>query len=127
MSVPKITGLDVLRAVRAASRGLPTGSPFTISLLDSYDLFELESDQLTTPEFGISAEAAQRIVAGLRKRALTELSGVLGVRLIVDNDRAESLIPNAPIIRSAGAWADEPQSLEDMLSFFDQLRHGTGN
>jgi len=123
MEIPKITGPDVLRAVKAATADMPKGAPFAISLYDAEDLFKLEPEDLTAEEFGFSPEVAARIVAGLRNGDLTELGHALGIKLIVDKGMRESLIENAAIIRTAGIAADDPETYEEMLAFFDQLRH----
>ena len=127
MDIPSITGVDVLRAINASAEGLSSGAPFTISQFDALDLHKLRFEDLTSFEFQFSAEVADRIVSGLSQGDFSELSNALGIRLIVDKKRIESLIKNAGIIRSAGGWSDDPQSLQEMLSFFDNLRHHNGH
>jgi hypothetical protein len=105
VTLPKITGPDMLSAVKAATKGLPLGSSFAISLFDSYDLFKLDVEQLVD-DFGFDAGVAQRVVDGLRRSDLTELSVALGISLSVDKSLRNSLLPNAGIIRSAGVWSD---------------------
>ncbi len=125
MTNPQITGVGMLRAIVQRTKGLPQDSVCTISLLDSQDLFKLEVNDLTAPEFNFDsqvAEARRRRLAS-RKR-VTELGKALGIRLIIDKKRSDSFVPNAGIIRSAGAFANDPQSLEETFNFLDQLRHG---
>jgi hypothetical protein len=124
MSIPVITGPDILRAIKQRAERLPPASSLAISLLDSYDLFKLELRDLTTPEFAFDAPVAERIITDLRHGNVAELGKALGVRLMIDKERPDSLIPNAGIIRSAGAFANDAQSLAETLSFLDQLRHG---
>jgi hypothetical protein len=105
VTLPKITGPDMLSAVKAATKGLTLGSSFAISLFDSYDLFKLDVGELVDG-FGFDAGVAQRVVDGLRRSDLTELSAALGISLSVDKSLRNSLLPNAGIIRSAGVWSD---------------------
>ncbi|MBI1903314.1 MAG: hypothetical protein HYS13_19610 [Planctomycetia bacterium] len=106
----------------AAIKDLRVGSPFAISLLDSYDLCKLTTSDLTR-EFAFDEDGADRVVASLTGGDVAELGNALGIRLNVDKSKADSLMKDASIIRSAGAWADEPRSLEETLKFFHQLRH----
>jgi hypothetical protein len=124
MTNPQITGPNMLRAIVERTKGLPQGSVCAISLLDSYDLFKLEANDLTAPEFNFDSRVAERIVEDLRRGSLMELGKALGIHLIVDKQQFDSLVPNAGIIRSAGAFASDPQSLEETLIYLDQLRHG---
>jgi hypothetical protein len=122
VTIPKITGPDILRAILDRTKELPRGSVFSISLFDSYDLFKLEREQLID-EFDFSEPVADLVITGLRRECLTELGKAIGINLLVDKKRTDSLIKNAGIIRSAGALQDEEESLEDTLEFFHELRH----
>ena len=121
MRIPKITGVDVLRALKEATRDWPNGAPFQISQGDANDLFTLTVAELVK-RFRFKNEVASRIVADLATEKLNALGDALGVQLLV-TESAGNLIHNAGIIRGAGAWADEPGTVEEMLEFFHRLRH----
>ena len=118
MSIPVITGQDVLRAIKQRQETLPPGSSLAISLLDSYDLFKLELRDLTTPEFAFDSPVAERIIADLHRGKSRSWVARLGVRLIIDKKQLDSLVPNAGIIRSAGAFANDSRNRSRRLSVF---------
>jgi hypothetical protein len=122
--IPKITGADVLREIQKQTRDLPHGSPFTISLPDSYDLMKLTAKVLHD-EFGFDETTAKEVDTELLRRgSLDKLSDAIGIKLVKDKAKRESVIRNAGIIRSAGAAADEEETLEETLSILHKIRHG---
>jgi hypothetical protein len=121
MPISKITGADMLEAVQSATRGLPLGSTFAISLFDSYDLFKLDVGQLVE-RFDFDRDVAERIVAGLNHRNLSELSAAIGVQLAVDKELRTSLIANAGVIRSAGVWSHNPAIPSDPDQIVEAIR-----
>ncbi len=121
MTISKITGADMLTAIKIATSGLPLGSSFTISLFDSYDLFKLNVEQLVDG-FDFDQSVAERIVDGLNQRDLSELSTAIGVKLVVDNKPRSSLIANAGIIRSAGVWSHNPAIPTDPDQIVEAIR-----
>jgi hypothetical protein len=121
VTLSKITGLDMLTAVRAATKDLPFGSSFAISLFDSYDLFKLDLGQIVDA-FDFDAVVAKRVVEGLHRHDLTELSTALGISLVVDRSLRTSLLPNAGIIRSAGVWSDNPAIPADPDLLVEEIR-----
>ena len=123
VEIPKITGADVLRAILRLAADLPRGTPLTINKFDGRDLLELTADELRS-EFEFESETAKVVEADLRSSSLERLSEVIGVDLIVDPRISKSVIPNAGIIRSAGAAADEDETVEEMLEILHKIRHG---
>jgi len=121
VTLPKITGPDMLAAVKAATQDLPFGSSLAISLFDSYDLCKLDVKQLVST-FGFDMGVAQRVVDGLHHCDLTELSAALGIGLSVDKSLRTSLLPNAGIIRSAGVWSDNPLIPADPDLLVEEIR-----
>jgi hypothetical protein len=121
MPNPQITGADMLAAVKTATRDLPLGSTFAISLFDSYDLFKLTINQLVE-RFGFEQAVAERVVDGLSQRDLTELGSAIGIDLVVDKELRTSLIANAGLIRSAGVWSHEPTIPSDPEQMVDTIR-----
>jgi hypothetical protein len=127
--IPKIIGADVLREIVRLTKDLPQGSPFTINLADSHDLLKLTAKELAEKVenggFGFEEHLAEDVAVELRKNAsLESLSKAIGIQLIIDKGNRRSVIPNAGIIRSAGAAADDEETLEEMLAILDRIRHG---
>jgi hypothetical protein len=124
MTIPRISGADMLRAVKNAPKQNGDGYSLRISLFDSYDLFKLDEKQLVD-EFDFEVSIAQKVVAALNHADLSELSQAIGVTLIVDKTLKNSLIPNAGIIRSAGAWADNasvPTTADEIVDDIRRMR-----
>jgi hypothetical protein len=121
MPIPKITGADMFAAVKSATKDLPFGSSFTISLFDSYDLFKLDVSQLVE-RFDFDRDVAERVVDGLKHRNLSELSAAIGINLEVDKKLRTSLVANAGIIRSAGVWSDDPAIPADPDQIVEAIR-----
>lgn len=125
MTIPEITGADVLRAIQERMKNAPAGAVLSIDLFDSDDLFKLTEQELVE-KFGFDPAVASQVACDLQRRSLNQLSRVIGVKLVVDSHCTPSLIKNAGIIRSAGALMDDPESLEETLKFFHDLRHPQG-
>jgi len=127
--IPKITGADVLREILKQATEYPAGSPFTIGIGDSRDLLKLTAKELAenidNDGFGFNEQLAKEVEFDLQTNAsLQSLSKAIGIRLIVDKGNRKSVIPNAGIIRSAGALAHEEETLEETLAILHQIRHG---
>lgn len=123
VEIPKITGSDVLREILRLTADLPRGAQFGLEKFDGADLHNLTADVLRD-DFHFDPETARTVEADLRSSSLARLSQAIGVKLVVDPRSNKSVIPNAGIIRSAGAAAGEDETLEEMLEIMHKIRHG---
>lgn len=116
------TGLEVFDALRKATKLLPAGSCFSISLFDSYDLCKLSSSDLTSR--GFDESTAEEVRSDLLNGRLDKLGRSLGLCLEVDRTCSKcSLVPQQRIRETAGALADEDETLEETLKELDHIRH----
>lgn len=113
------TGLEMYDALVRAAATRPNGE-MTVNGFDAEDLGKLTADELRSR--GVDAITANRIVNELGKGNLRELGQAVGVELSID-ERQPNLIPGEGIRRSAGAFADDEQTFDEMLEELDRIRH----
>jgi hypothetical protein len=116
------TGLEMLDALKSATRDLPAHSEFAVNPFDKLDLCKLTVADLL--QRGFDTAIAERVVEDLNRQSVAALGTHLGLELKVDK-KAPNLIPGEGLKRTAGALKDDPETLEEMLDFLDRLRHPT--
>jgi hypothetical protein len=113
------TGLEMYDALVQAIAARNNGR-IAVNEFDAEDLAKLTRDELVSR--GVDTAQANRIVSDLGTGNLRELGKAVGVDLSVE-ERQPNLIPGEGIRRSAGALADDDQTMEEMFEELDRIRH----
>lgn len=75
------SGLEMYRALREKTKGLPAGSVVKINVHDSRDLCKLTADELV--EVGFDEVVAKRVRSDLLAGSVTELGKALSLDLVI--------------------------------------------
>ncbi|MBI2826583.1 MAG: hypothetical protein HYX69_18070 [Planctomycetia bacterium] len=93
-------------------------------MFDKLDLCKLTAPDLISR--GFDESVAKRVSADLLRGNVEQLSDAIGIELRVERV-ARWLIPGEGIRRSAGALADEDETLDQTLRELDEIRHPEGH
>jgi len=114
------TGKQMLDAVREKTKGLPKESVFAINPDDRDDLCKLTVPDLLS--VGFDEQQVASIVEGLKQKDLSELGKALGLHFRIEMYRL-NLIPGEAARRASEILKDDPQTLDEMLREFTEIRN----
>lgn len=115
------TSQEIFAALVEQAKRLPSGGKLVINQFDVLDLCQLTIEDLMAQ--GYSANAAMDAVVEMQATGkVSELGKPLDVVLIVERN-SPYLIPGEGIRRTAGALADDPQTMDELFEELDEIRH----